>query len=236
MATLTESPLLPTRPRYASDELRFLQHTPPAFEYHGDIFHLTNVHHYISDFVGAVSNLGIYRILTDIRDFIKTHPSVIFGTVIHPNKPVNIIFFNLRAEFTADPSTFSPPVYLFHRMLKPEIVNGVLQLDTSLFSDPFYWSLDPDGGQPLPEERLKDHGITKFDVTIWLGRCWEKSHYAAVREYLRLENQEPIQFARDHGYPILQKWEEGRFKAVNDGQSDDVESENENDEYHSCEE
>ncbi|KAL0568026.1 hypothetical protein V5O48_013965 [Marasmius crinis-equi] len=277
MAMLTESPPIPTKFRSWSDDVRFLQHIPPAIEYDGDIAQLTDVHRYIPDFVGTVSSLGLYRDLTDIPDFIKTHPSVMFGTTMVlslafvPNGAfatfgihvpplrfiapaylsqtslededswedlvlVNNILFELRGEFTADPCTFSPPVYLFHRALGWEIVNGVRQVDISYLSKPFYWYLDPDGRSCLPEEWLEDYGIPKVNVMLWIGRCWEKPHYAAVREYLLLENQDPIQFAKDHGYPILQKWEEDRFKTVNDGQSNEVGSDNEDDEYHSCEE
>ncbi|KAL0565132.1 hypothetical protein V5O48_016897 [Marasmius crinis-equi] len=185
----------------ASEDLELLEHTPPAIEYHGDVFHSIDVYRYIPDFVGTVLSLAHHKKLTDISDFVKTHPSVIFGTVIHLNKPgivyrfhpsplsnlewyyrtnraslahrqstigseldhgrlsltfgldgawanfgihappepkapaylsqasledeessedlvlVDTFSFYLCGKLTADPSTFSPPVYLFHRKL-----------------------------------------------------------------------------------------------------------------------
>ncbi|KAL0575197.1 hypothetical protein V5O48_006772 [Marasmius crinis-equi] len=112
-----------------------------------------------------------------------------FSSALVPRVLVNSMMFHLRGKFTADISTFSVPAHLFHQVLRQETTNEFDQRDISPLSEPFYWSLDPDGGSSIPKERQENYGIPECNVSMRVGLCWKKPHYAAFCDHFRDESQ-----------------------------------------------
>ncbi|KAL0571924.1 hypothetical protein V5O48_010035 [Marasmius crinis-equi] len=261
------------RDRFKERDDAFSRHLPSTIQFDGsDILHSIDVHRRFPDFVKTVSLLWGYRLVADISDFLKIHPSVIFGTVIHLKKPGKLYYLppntilEPRTAYADDSDhrgadSYSTPTYgrlclrfgkhningldaqivfgvrdrdgaigpfyLFLGIKHPQRVNGLLRLDTSSLFKASYWSLDPDGSSKISQTRLKDYGIPDYHVDVWIGSSWKKPLYAAVQDYLRLENQDPIQYAMNHGYPIFQEWDKGQFEVRNEEQS----KEDEGDDY-----
>ncbi|KAJ8094195.1 hypothetical protein PM082_023404 [Marasmius tenuissimus] len=86
---------------------------------------------------------------------------------------IDEIGFSLAGTFSQDPTTYPAPVYLFiSPKMAFETINGMhcvrlpFRPDTSLL---FYWSFDPKGIRPIPEEDWERHGIPKLATRVRAG-------------------------------------------------------------------
>ncbi|KAL0577431.1 hypothetical protein V5O48_004559 [Marasmius crinis-equi] len=125
--------------------------------------------------------------------------------------------------FNYDPSTHTPPAYLF----VPLVPNEFLPDDTPCIRYPFpdqlfYWSSDPNGEDSIPPEDWEHYGIPKLTVEMWIGSVWASDQYDKVGEYLESEDYaaDGQQYAQDHNYPELIRGNPHDVQIVEDEDSD----------------
>ncbi|KAJ8086031.1 hypothetical protein PM082_004850 [Marasmius tenuissimus] len=116
---------------------------------------------------------------------------------------IDHVGFRLTGTFTKDPTTYSPPAYLFVPPLRTELIKHMhcVPFPQSIF----YWSHDPQGRDAIPEEDWEEFGIPKLTVEEWIGSNWEEENYATVREHLDSLDYDldGWEYACEHGYPEL---------------------------------
>ncbi|KAJ8090691.1 hypothetical protein PM082_018253 [Marasmius tenuissimus] len=127
---------------------------------------------------------------------------------------VEEIGFALYGTFGFNPLAYPTPVYLFVPPVPLNHENGVFGLALPLPYRLFYWSLDPKGRTYVPERDWERYRIPRLKTELWLGSFWRPWHYEAVSEFFRRGNHNPQTYARDRGYPELQKWQDNRFSVV----------------------
>ncbi|KAK1217212.1 hypothetical protein PQX77_020137, partial [Marasmius sp. AFHP31] len=127
---------------------------------------------------------------------------------------VDEIGFALYGIFESNPLTYPTPVYLFVPPVTLKQKNGVPILALPLPHRLFYWSLDPEGKTYIPKKDWEEYKIPTLKAELWLGTFWPSWGYEAVEEFFRQENHDPQTYAKDRGYPVLQKWQDNRFSVV----------------------
>ncbi|KAL0571800.1 hypothetical protein V5O48_010162, partial [Marasmius crinis-equi] len=118
---------------------------------------------------------------------------------------IDNVQFALVGTFHHDPSTNSPPAYLFVPPIRVDILHGMPCINYPLPDLLFYWSLDPKGTHCIPEDDWGRYGIPELKVEMWIGWLWDSWHYKAVKECLQLKcyGLDGWQYAQDHDYPQL---------------------------------
>ncbi|KAK1215747.1 hypothetical protein PQX77_021636 [Marasmius sp. AFHP31] len=124
------------------------------------------------------------------------------------------ISFALYGHYKSNPLNYPTPIYLFVPPVPFDQENGIPGLALPLPYRLFYWSLDPEGRTPLPEKDWEKYGVPRLRTELWLGPFWYSWCYEAVNEFFRLGNHDPQTYARERGYPALQKWQDNRFSVV----------------------
>ncbi|KAK1215748.1 hypothetical protein PQX77_021637 [Marasmius sp. AFHP31] len=124
------------------------------------------------------------------------------------------ITFALYGHFENNPLNYCAPIYLFVPPVPFNEENGIPGLALPLPYRLFYWSLDPEGRTSIPEKDWEEYRVPRLKTELWLGPFWDSWCYEAVDEFFRLGNHDPQTYARDRGYPVLQKWQDNRFSVV----------------------
>ncbi|KAJ7050692.1 hypothetical protein C8F01DRAFT_1067522 [Mycena amicta] len=113
----------------------------------------------------------------------------------------------LQGTFMAD-EVPTEELYLFIKPLRKYIDNGVLTIELPF--DPvtghlaYFWSVHPDGREPLDQADLDiycpPHIKTEIEV---LGAWWKKEDYKIIADVMRREGYDPTttDYAREHGIP-----------------------------------
>ncbi|KAK1225050.1 hypothetical protein PQX77_012012 [Marasmius sp. AFHP31] len=122
---------------------------------------------------------------------------------------IDSVGFSLEGNFDQVPSNFSTPAYLFVPPLRAELINGMHCVNYPLPQSLFYWSHDPQGRQAIAEEDREKFKIPRLSVEEYVGSLWSEPDYGTTQQYLCLRNYDPDgrQYALDHGYPELMKWD-----------------------------
>ena len=101
--------------------------------------------------------------------------------------------------------TFPTPIYLFIRPIHLKEIGGLYSIRYRLSSTLFYWSLNPNGHDPIPQAQWETYGIPILEVFLWIGASWYLFDYGTVGEHLRRQDAslDRRQYARDHGHSEL---------------------------------
>ncbi|KAJ8074520.1 hypothetical protein PM082_015421 [Marasmius tenuissimus] len=115
---------------------------------------------------------------------------------------IDEIRFSLSGTFSSNPAR---PTYLFVPPLPVEMIDGVPCVRCPLPEPLFYWSLDPEGKERVPEEDWEQHSIPRLVSEMFLGSSWRPWDYGCVRHYLATNGYDldGKQCAREHGFAEL---------------------------------
>ncbi|KAL0563496.1 hypothetical protein V5O48_018572, partial [Marasmius crinis-equi] len=207
-------------------------HTRPELESQ-QIMSLFEKH--FKDFLHPIALTGETRHFDDPTDF-APHGLMTFGTVSSLFNPqarftdiggitvfIDDVRFSLIGTFHHDPSTHSPPAYLFVPPIQVEILHGMPCIKYPLPDSFFYWSLDRKGTTRIDEADWEKCGIPELKVETWIGSWWDGWDYGCIEEYLLLKGY-PLdgqQYARDRNYQaalIAGEWISNYYSTVSDNE------------------
>ncbi|KAF9257163.1 hypothetical protein L218DRAFT_134172 [Marasmius fiardii PR-910] len=134
--------------------------------------------------------------------------SLAFNTKRSDLMLIEEIRFKLAGNFTTNPSSHRPPIYLFVPPPSLEWTSdGVPFIRWPLANPFFYWSFDSEGKDYIAKEEWHRYGIPELKVKdIWIGSNWPEELYESARAYLNLSDYSDVggeQFAVENGYPVL---------------------------------
>ncbi|KAK1227635.1 hypothetical protein PQX77_009358 [Marasmius sp. AFHP31] len=97
------------------------------------------------------------------------------------------------------------PVYLFVPLLPVENINGVYCVRYPLSERLFYWSLETDGKDAIPEKDWEKYGVPELETETMIGSKQDAQFYTLAQGYLYAKRYDldGMQYARDHGFPKL---------------------------------
>ncbi|KAF9056868.1 hypothetical protein BDP27DRAFT_1373015 [Rhodocollybia butyracea] len=69
---------------------------------------------------------------------------------------------------------------------------------------PYFWSLDENGAQPMSPTTQTLLGLPLFKASVSGGKQWSTEEHMAVSQYLRLKGFSEVNYSRKRGYPLLE--------------------------------
>jgi hypothetical protein len=122
---------------------------------------------------------------------------------------IHLVLFSSRIEMTLEApgprltAGLTRDMYLF---IAPVVIT---QIDsTPYFSfnpQPYFWSFDENGAQPMSRTTQELLGLPSFEATVTGGRQWSTTEHKAVSQYLKLKGfSSGLRYARKQGYPLFE--------------------------------
>ncbi|KAJ7050718.1 hypothetical protein C8F01DRAFT_1178014 [Mycena amicta] len=137
-----------------------------------------------------------------VEDFFLTTGLQISYKMVFPDCDIT-----LQGTFMAD-EVPTEELYLFIKPPRKYIDNGVLAIELPF--DPitghlaYFWSVYPDGREPLDQADLDIYcpPHIETEIQVW-GTSWTKESYKIIADVMRVKGYDPTttDYAREHGIP-----------------------------------
>jgi hypothetical protein len=108
-----------------------------------------------------------------------------------------------KRRLTDTPAFWNRNIYLF---IAPVDVTEIKSIPYFSFNvQPYFWSFDEDGAQPISHTTQDLLGLPSFQPFVHEGKQWTTVDHMAVSRYLKLKGfSSGLEYSLKHGYPLFE--------------------------------